>query len=164
MIKRQPNLSDDHSSLLVIGYHHPLPSSFQSLLFSLFLLLSLCPSITTIVFIYICLYIDIYIYISSSFFLSYSFLILFPFLDSWWWSWWLAWNCFSDADDGAVPLVLCHMLQRDCNHPPLLALSPTFRPTLYDPSGLTNTWLCNYLSSQQFIITISLSIHSQLFL
>lgn len=63
-------------------------------------------------------------------------------------------NCFSDGDDGSVPLVLCHMLQRDCNHPPLLALSPTFRPTFYDPSGLMN-WTASLSITRLHTFSIS---------
>lgn len=48
-------------------------------------------------------------------------------------------DCFAEAEEGSVPLVLCHMLEKDFNHPPFLALSPTFRSTFYDPSGLDPT-------------------------
>ncbi|CAG2167141.1 unnamed protein product, partial [Oppiella nova] len=40
----------------------------------------------------------------------------------------------SDELDGGVPLVLCNMLRRDCNHPPFLALSPAFRSAIEFPT------------------------------
>jgi hypothetical protein len=43
-------------------------------------------------------------------------------------------DCFSEMDSGAVPLVLCHMLQKDFNHPPFLALSPAFRSAIEFPT------------------------------
>lgn len=47
----------------------------------------------------------------------------------------LLWDCFTEMDDGAVPLVLCHMLQKDFNHPPFIALSPAFKSANQYPSG-----------------------------
>ncbi|XP_054161019.1 potassium voltage-gated channel subfamily KQT member 5-like [Oppia nitens] len=40
----------------------------------------------------------------------------------------------SDDLDGGIPLVLCNMLRRDCNHPPFLALSPAFRSAIDFPT------------------------------
>ena len=48
-------------------------------------------------------------------------------------------DCLTEADEGSAPLVLCQMLEKDFNHPPFLALSPTFQSTFYDPTGLDLT-------------------------
>ena len=44
-----------------------------------------------------------------------------------------------DLDGGAVPLFLCHMLQKDFQHPPFLAFSPTFRNTIEFPTMSTGS-------------------------
>jgi len=47
--------------------------------------------------------------------------------------------CRLDLDGGAVPLFLCHMLQKDFQHPPFLALSPAFRNTIEFPPMSTGS-------------------------
>ena len=70
-------------------------------------------------------------------------------------------------DEAQVPLVLCHMLQRDFHHPPFLAISANFKPVIWNPQEgsdcIPTVHQHRTTRTSSFAHELSLLTHSQAF-